>query len=180
MFGGTAVALHLGLRRSIDFDLFTYETIKPLAIKRGVLDCGFVANIINEKNDQIHFTINNVKVTFFEYPFNIEANLNVSDSYLIPDLITLAAMKTFSLGGRAKCKDYEDLYFIIKSHHSLREISNKAKEIFKDVFNPILFCRQICYFKDINYDEQLEFMPGFELENKEINIFLIDAALERF
>jgi hypothetical protein len=150
LVGGTAIALHLGHRRSIDFDLFTYEKVNTLAIKKRVLDSGFTSTIILSKQDQIHFIINNVKVTFFEYPFKIEATQSIVDSFVIPDLLTLAAMKAFALGGRGKWKDYVDLYFILKNHFTLKEICNKAKELFTDVFNPILFCKQLSYFDDIN------------------------------
>ena len=39
---------------------------------------------------------------------------NFEDIINIPDLPTLAAMKTYALGRRGKWKDYVDLYFIIK------------------------------------------------------------------
>jgi len=36
LVGGTAIALHLGHRRSIDFDLFTYGRLKKQSIKRTI------------------------------------------------------------------------------------------------------------------------------------------------
>ena len=71
----------------------------------------------------------------------------------MPDLLTLAAMKAFALGGRGKWKDYVDLYFILKDHYSAREICGKAKALFADVFNPLLFKKQLSYFDDISYSE---------------------------
>jgi hypothetical protein len=180
LVGDTAIALHLGHRRSIDFDLFTYEKVNTLAIKKRVLDSGFTSTIILSKQDQIHFIINNVKVTFFEYPFKIEATQSIVDSFVIPDLLTLAAMKAFALGGRGKWKDYVDLYFILKNHFTLKEICNKAKALFTDVFNPILFCKQLSYFDDINYSEEVEYMPNFEVDEKVIKDFLVENALEGF
>ena len=40
--------------------------------------------------------------------------------------------------------------------------------------------KQLCYFKDINFDEQVEFMPGFEVGEDEVKTFLTDAALTEF
>ncbi len=45
-------------------------------------------------------------------------------------LLDLAAMKTYALGGRAKWKDYVDLYFILKAQYDLRELSARATKIF--------------------------------------------------
>jgi len=80
-------------------------------------------------------------------------------------------MKAFALGGRGKWKDYVDLYFIIKKYYSAKEIADQAKEIFQDVFNPILFAKQLCYFGDIDYSENVEYLPGFETDEQTIKGF---------
>ncbi len=180
LVGGTAIALHIGHRGSIDFDLFTDTKVNAVSIKKQVLESGFSLNIIVQKSDQIHFTLNNVKLTFFQFPFFIEATQYHQKYFRIPDLLTLAAMKAFALGGRGKWKDYVDLYFMLKNYFTITEICNKAKELFTDVFNPILFSKQLCYFDDISFDEQVEFMPGFEVSEKEVKDFLIEAALTGF
>lgn len=180
LVGGTAVALHIGHRKSIDFDLFTEENINANAIKKQVITSGFSSHILHQEADQIHFNINDVKLTFYKYPFTIPATIFYEVYFRIPDLLTLAAMKAFALGGRGKWKDYVDLYYLIKEHFSVNEISARAKELFEDVFNPILFNKQLCYFNDIRFDEAVEFMPGFEVGEEEIKTFLTDAALTGF
>ena len=180
LVGGTAIALHIGHRGSIDFDLFTDANVNGVSIKKQVQGSRFISNIIVQKPDQIHFTINNVKLTFFQFPFSIEATTYHEKYFRMPDLLTLAAMKAFALGGRGKWKDYVDLYFMLKKHFTVSEICNKAKELFTDVFNPVLFSKQLCYFDDISFDEPVEFMPGFEVSEKEVKEFLIDAALTGF
>ena len=180
LVGGTAVALHIGHRRSIDFDLFTDGKVNVILLKKQVLTSRFLSHVIHQDVDQIHFTINGVKLTFYKYPFKIPAAIFHDNYFRIPDLLTLAAMKAFALGGRGKWKDYVDLYFLLKYHFTVREISVKAKELFTEVFNPILFYKQLCYFKDINFDEQVEFIPGFEVGEDEVKTFLTDAALTEF
>ena len=180
LVGGTAIALYIGHRRSIDYDLFTEDGVNVLSIKKQVAVSGFSSNVIVQKADQVHFTINSVKLTFFQFPFFVPANDYYEKYFRIPDLLSLAAMKAFALGGRGKWKDYVDLYFIVKNHFSIKEICNKAKELFTDVFNPVLFCKQLCYFDDISFEEQVEFMPGFEVSENEVKEFLVDAALTGF
>jgi hypothetical protein len=180
LVGGTAIALHLGHRASIDFDLFTTKKINSTPIKKNVLTSGFNSHLIKQLQNQIHFVINDVKLTFFQFPFELEATVSFENYFRMPDLLTLAAMKAFALGGRGKWKDYVDLYFIIRDELSIKDISDKAKLLFTDAFNPLLFLKQLSYYKDISYEEKVELMPGFEVEDNVIKEFLTEVALKNF
>jgi hypothetical protein len=177
LVGGTAIALHIGHRKSIDFDLFTFKRIERIKIKKRIAESKFFNKLIVELDDQIHFNINGVKLTFFQFPYDLPANVKFENYFILPDLLTLAAMKAFALGGRGKWKDYVDLYFILKDYYTIEDVSNKAKELFENAFNPSLFLKQICYFTDVNYTEPVEFMPGFETDEETIKNFLIDVAV---
>lgn len=130
-------------------------------------------------NEEGEYTVsvNGVKVTFFTYPYPIEASLCFEKIARLPDLLTLSAMKAYALGRRAKWKDYVDLYFIMKDRHSLGEISAKAKEIFGGEFNEKIFREALGYFKDVNYEEQVIFMPGFEVSEDVIQKKLTELSL---
>jgi len=86
-------------------------------------------------------------------------------------------MKAYALGRRAKWKDYVDLYFIIKDYFSVSEISRKGKEIFANEFNERLFREQLAYFKDIDYGEEINYLKGFEVNNKIIQKELINFSI---
>lgn len=96
------------------------------------------------------------------------------------DLLTLAAVKAFAFSGRGKWEKYVDLYFMLKNHFIIFEIWYKAKELFTNVFNPVLFSKQLCYFEDISFDEPVDLMPGFEASEKVVKDLLIDAVLTGF
>jgi len=96
----------------------------------------------------------------------------------MPSLLTLAAMKAYALGRRAKWKDYVDLYFIMKDFHSLQEIIKQAKKIFGDEFNEKIFRTQLSYFEDINYSEKIIYKEGFEINDDVIKKRLIDFSLK--
>jgi len=95
----------------------------------------------------------------------------------MPDLLVLAAMKAYALGRRSKWKDYVDLYFILRDHYSIREISKKATEIYNQLFSEKLFRAQLSYFEDIDYSEQIEFIVP-DIPEKEIKKFLVNNTLE--
>ena len=177
---GTAIALYLGHRYSIDFDLFTSKVIKRKSIKNYLIKNGHSLNqLIKEEADQIHFMVNDVKITFFQYPFSINETVDFESIIKIPTLINLAAMKAFALGGRGKWKDYVDIYFLLKDHFSLDDIIKRAEGLFGNVFNDKLFREQLTYFEDINYDEEVIYL-NTPIDNDVIKKFLIDAATEKF
>ncbi len=180
LVGGTAVALHIGHRRSIDFDLFTDKNLKRRSIKKIIEDSKFpVQDIIYEDHEQMHLIVNSVKITFFNFPTKVDHPLDFEGIIKIPALLDLAAMKAYALGGRAKWKDYVDLYFIMRNHYTLKEISGKAKEIFKTFFNEKLFREQLSYFKDIDHSEKVEYV-GEEVKDEVIEKGLIEKAISLF
>jgi hypothetical protein len=177
LVGGTAIALQIGHRRSIDFDFFSYEEFKNTVIKKQVLRTNKIDRIIVNKLGEFTCLSNDVKITFYNFPYKIEYNKKFEKFIKIPDLLTLAAMKAFVLGQRVKWKDYVDLYFIMKDFCSIKEIEKKAQENFKGEFNAKLFRMQLSYFNDVNYDEEVEYLPGFEIDDKIIKKELIKHSL---
>ena len=179
LVGGTAIALYLGHRKSIDFDLFTHDKIKLKSIKKWKDDLPVTPiNTIYEASDQIHFIIENVKVTFMQFPFQLKS-ANHIHGLSMPSLLSLAAMKAYALGGRAKWKDYVDLYFIMKDHYSIKEIINKADELFGSSFNGRFFRQQLGYFDDINHSEKVEFLIEPVPDNI-ITEFLTEISFSKF
>lgn len=168
LVGGTAIALQIGHRQSIDFDLFANKPFNNLSIKRKVSQSHTIQKTYKDEIDQYTFIINDVQFTFFNYPFKIEFSKKFEDTIKMPDILTLAAMKVFALGQRAKWKDYVDLYFIMEKYHGIEKISKKAKQIFGGAFNERVIREQLAYFDDINYSEEVVFMPGFEKDEKTI------------
>lgn len=174
--GGTATALHIGHRRSIDFDLFTNKNFNPINIRNKIPSKYKINQTFYQGEGELTLLINNVKVTFLYYPFIIKSSFNFDNIISLPDLLTLGAMKAFALGKRAKWKDYVDLYFIFQKY-SFQELIKKAKNIFKKEFNEKLFRVQLGYFKDIDYSEKIQYMVGFEKKDIEIKKFLENISL---
>ncbi len=180
MVGGTSIALHIGHRLSIDFDLFKQGEIRPQKILSVFKQNNEKAQVTLNRQGQLNLVCRNVKFTFFEYDYPVLHPVILENGLTIPGLLDLAAMKAFALGMRSKWKDYLDLYFIIKKHYSINEISQKASEYFGDLFSEKLFRGQLNYFVGVNYDEKVEFIPGFEVDEQKVKDFLTDAALTGF
>ncbi|MFN8256680.1 MAG: hypothetical protein U0W24_13365 [Bacteroidales bacterium] len=108
LVGRTAIALHIGHRRSIDFDLFKEKNLNIKKILEKLSETSFQYIITRRVFEQLNLVINNVKLTFFQYPYSILSNCEFEKTLKLPDLLTLAAMKAFAPGRRAKWKDYVD------------------------------------------------------------------------
>lgn len=177
LVGGTAIALQIGHRESIDFDLFSIKKFSNEVLRKKISNIKKIDNVIVDKLDEFTFLIKDVKITFFYYDFPIKFTVNFENIIKMPNLLTLASMKAYALGRRAKWKDYVDLYFIIKNFYSVSKISEKAKLIFKGEFNERIFRTQLAYFKDINYNEEIVFKKGFKTSDNEIKKSLIEFSL---
>jgi len=177
MVGGTAIALHLGHRRSIDFDLFTPARLVKHRIKSKLQQIPYNQVFIFEDYDQLHLTVNNVKVTFFSFPYPIQHEVRIDSYITIPSLITLASMKAFALGRRAKWKDYVDLYFILKNHYTIDDICREASANYDQMFSEKLFREQLAFHKDIDYSEPIEYIST-PVPEDEIKDFLIEKAID--
>ena len=172
---GTAIALHIGHRRSIDFDLFKQKRLNKSVLFKKLDNSNLSYFTSLSEYDQINLIINNVKLTFFQYPYAISSHK--TEFIPMPNLLTLAAMKAFALGRRSKWKDYVDLYFLIKDHYKIEEIVNQSKEIFGKQFVEKQFYAQLGYFSDINYDEEVDFLVEMPPTREEIQSFLYEASL---
>jgi hypothetical protein len=179
LVGGTAVALHIGHRRSIDFDLFTPGQLNKSRIRAKLVHIPFKQLPVFEDFDQMHLLINSIKLTFLSYPYSIHHPVNVDSFITVPSLLSLAAMKAFALGRRAKWKDYVDLYFILHDYFTMNEICKEAEKIFNQQFSEKLFRQQLAFHKDIDYTESVELITN-AAPDEEMKEFLIDKATDLF
>ena len=177
LVGGTAIALYIGHRRSIDFDLFKFSQIKPKSIIKTISGFGYPYTVTRRVTEQMNLTIYDVKFTFYQYPFKISETEMFNDILRLPKLIDLTAMKAYALGRRSKWKDYVDFYFLLKEYFTIKQIAESANEAYGQLFSEKLFRAQLTYFDDIDYTEQVEYIchPVAESDIKE---FLIDIATD--
>lgn len=175
--GGTGLALRVGHRRSIDFDLFTNKKFDNKIMERKAARVADITKVLVDKLGEYTFISRGAKITFCHYPYNVGTKENWNDVIKIPNLLVLAAMKAFTLGRRAKWKDYVDLYFVMRDFFTCAEISSKGREIYGAEFNEKLFRMQLSYFDDVSYEEKVDFLSGRGVSDKKIKKALVDFSL---
>jgi hypothetical protein len=176
--GGTALALQVGHRRSIDFDLFKISNLNTAKILKKINAAEIPYIVTRRVSEQINLVMKTVKITFFQYPYAVETSVDFEKTFRIPDMLTLAAMKAYALGRRSKWKDYVDLYYLLRDHYTLDQIVKKADLLYGQMFSGKLFRSQLAFHKDIDYSEPVEYMPGFEINSQDVKNLLIDKSLQ--
>lgn len=178
LVGGTAIALYIGHRRSIDFDLFKPSAINHKRILDKLSAAPFSHIVTRRVTEQMNLIINDVKVTFFQYPFPIDPQNKFENYFRLPTLLQLAAMKAYALGRRSKWKDYVDLYFLLRDHFTIADISSTATQIFGELYSEKMFRSQLCYFEDIDYTEAVEYLIPNPPSDEEIMHKLTELATQ--
>jgi len=177
--GGTALALQIGHRKSIDFDMFTYKKFENEDIYKELLSLNIKKNdlkVIIDQLDEYTLFIKHVKFTFLRYPFVIKDIIRVENLSLAKPL-TIGAMKAYALGRRNKWKDYVDLYILLQEF-SLDKLINKTDSIFEDLFSEKLFRQQLCYFEDIDFSEKVIWQIDNPPKKEDIVAFLENVAVK--
>lgn len=149
--GGTAVALQIGHRISVDFDLFSKKEIAKSLLARveKVLTNIRVTVSVNNSDDLTLFA-EDTKITFLYYPFPTIRPCVKYEGITVLSLKELAVTKAYTIGRRGSFKDYVDLYYLLtEKHTSIKEILSIAERKYHDNFNSRLFLEQLIYLEDI-------------------------------
>ncbi|MEK7084145.1 MAG: hypothetical protein AAB932_02860 [Patescibacteria group bacterium] len=176
MVGGTAIALHIGHRRSIDFDLFTNTPFDTLSLRQLLRTFAPITRVFVDHDGEYTVLVKGVKLTFLLYPFPLRFRSSF-EGIPMADLLTLAALKAYALGRRAKWKDYVDVYWIMRRRHPIERIVAKSKSIFGKEFNEKLFRAQLVFFYDLDRSEKVISMKGFAVADKEIQKELVQWSV---
>lgn len=156
LYGGTAIALHIGHRESVDFDFFGRESFDPDILYRSV---SFLegASVIQKAKDTLTAIVERgkpVQVSFFGLPDlgRIREPLVVPETGLrVADLIDLAGMKAAVVQKRAEAKDYIDLDALsVRAGIDLPTALSAARQIYGPSFNPQITLKALSYFEDGN------------------------------
>lgn len=154
--GGTAVALRLGHRQSIDFDFFNSKEFDPdrLYETTAFLD---ESKVIQKAASTLTCLVDRggpVRVSFFGVPRlrRIQSACIVpSNGLRVASLLDLAGMKAAVVQRRAEAKDYIDFDAIIsRSDIDLPRALAAGRLIYGSAFNPQNTLKALAYYGDGN------------------------------
>lgn len=149
--GGTALALQIKDRVSVDFDLFSDEPIgrRVLNIVEAVFAASDREMMVNN-SDELSVGIDGVKFTFLHYPFPPCLPLRDEEPIPLLSVKEILATKAYTIGRRGEFKDYVDLYAGLKGGYAtLGDVIDLARQKYGDAFNDRLFLEQLVYLDDV-------------------------------
>ncbi len=176
LVGGTALALQIGHRRSVDFDFFLYTELPENLLQQVKRQFpGSTISVSYRAHGQLTIFISDIKVTFFAYPYPVLEPFVRYQSINIASINEIAAMKAFAIGKRLSYKDYVDWYFLLKDHHiKLERVIKFAQKKFGSDFNDRLFLGQLISLEDIQTQE-IDFL-GKPVNRSTVEQFLKTAV----
>lgn len=166
--GGTALALQIGHRDSIDFDFFSKKDINTKELFEQLRDVfkGHELLKIQEESNTLTILIDDTtKISFFTYKYDLIGRKIEDGALILASIEDIGCMKLSAITGRATNKDYIDLYFILKQV-SLRDLLAKAHEKFPELERNLIL-KSIVYFKDIT-SEKILFKNGCNIPFEEV------------
>ena len=161
LVGGTALALYIGHRKSIDLDLFSHHTFDVTALENHLhITYGF-KNTYPEQQLKILLVgkINDIKVDFvWNDSLQIKPYFN-SGCFRLSSIYDIAAMKLKAiLQDGKRLKDFVDIAFL-----STKMPLKKMVDIFDVKYpstNKILAIKALSYFEDIDFSTKIELTAG--------------------
>ena len=162
LYGGTAIALQLGHRESVDFDFFSRQAFDVGDIpKRAAMLSG--ADVVERAPGTLTLGVEGVKVSFFHTPDlrAVQAPRISSDTRVhVASLLDLAATKLDVVQKRAEAKDYLDIDHLIRFGVDLPTALAAASAAFGPAFVPLASLKALTYFGDGNLQSLKEDVRG--------------------
>lgn len=147
LVGGTALALQIGHRKSIDLDFFGTIDHAGIDIAALLIEAGFSDVSLDNESKRIHaFKIEGIKVDVVNYPFHWLAEAIETEGVKMASMKDIAAMKLEAITNRGTKKDFVDVYFLLETY-SLTQMLDfyVQKFIHGTIYNVI---RSLTYFED--------------------------------
>jgi hypothetical protein len=153
--GGTALALHLGHRRSVDFDWFTERFLPdPILLAQQLRDEDVPFETDSTERGTLHGTVAGVRVTFLEYRYPLlePAVFSPDPGCLLAGLLDIACMKLSALAQRGSRKDFIDICALARNGLTLEAVLDqyRRKYAVEDIAH-VLY--GLAYFDDAEREE---------------------------
>jgi hypothetical protein len=154
LYGGTALALRLGHRMSVDFDFFSSVGFHPDAIERQMSYLAGAERLQAQRDTLVALVATPhgpVKVSYFgglplarvAPPEEVEPG-----GVRVASLTDLAATKFKVVQDRAELKDYQDMVAILRAGLPLVAVARAALAVYRDALNPLISLKALVYFDE--------------------------------
>lgn len=149
LVGGTALALQIGHRKSIDLDFFGAMTSSLEELTFTISDFASVQPLSSSKLMRF-MNVNGVKVDIVSYPYEWIDKPVIEDGVVLAGIKDIAAMKLSAITNRGTKKDFIDLYFLLQKYTLLEMLGFYQQKYADSQLFTVL--RSMTYFEDAEAD----------------------------
>ena len=157
LYGGTALALRLGHRQSVDFDFFSRRPFMPDELRRRV-DYLTGGRALQKSENTLTYVLDfdgEVHVSFFgglDLRSVRDPDRADGPGVLLASLLGLAATKAGVVQARASAKDYVDMDALLRAGVSLADALGAANAVYGSEFNPLLTLKALTAYGEGDLD----------------------------
>lgn len=167
--GGTALALQLGHRQSIDLDYFSktedIPSIRPL-LENSLQP--YQASLADQSWGNLIFLVNSIRIGFFGYGYPLVKPLITAQGCNIASIADIGLMKMDAILGRASRKDFHDLYAICQIIQ-LSDLLKLAPEKFPGVRDfEAQILKHLTYFKKADVEPPVPLLQDVSWETVKV------------
>lgn len=177
--GGTALALHLGHRRSVDLDFFSQEPIENenlLALLRQIGD------IRVERNESGTFRgqLAGAQISFIRYDYPLlDAPIKPDFGPRVAGIRDIASMKLSAIMSRGSRRDFLDLYAVCQHGHGIEDVYRWFEQKYAGIsYDPYHLAKSLVYFVDAEKEPMPEMLQAVHWD--EVRQFFIRESQRVF
>lgn len=161
--GGTAVALHLGHRRSNDLDFFTpTEFVEKQWEQKLKIELDF--KLAKRDWQTLIGDIKGVKFSLFGYKYKLIGEFSKIYAVNIASLPDLSAMKLDTVLTRGTKRDLIDIYFLAQKFGLIKLYEYYQKKYSNFEEREIMIKKALVYFEEAEADEMPEMLIALNWE----------------
>lgn len=159
--GGTALALQIGHRVSIDFDFFTEKDFETDDLYERIQQVFGETPRTQESPRTLAIIVqDDIRISFIGYRYPLLTAPIDAEHLRLASLLDIGCMKLAAIVSRSELKDYVDLYFILKYVSLTQLLIDLAQKIPSLDQNFVL--KALVSFDDVS-SEPIDFITGNEI-----------------
>lgn len=177
--GGTALALQIGHRQSVDLDFFTIEDFSPLELQANLQEKHKLEAVQIIGDHTLIGICDGVKISFMKYSYPLLDELIEYKRTSLASVKDICTMKMSAISQRNAKKDFVDLYIVCKTQNTnLEMILAETEKRFPSI-NIMHILYSLKYFDEADKQPDVMWQKGFEVDWNRIKAYFENFVDEK-
>ena len=149
--GETALALHLGHRRSVDLVFFSAQTFNEERLIAALQNLPQLS-VISKSSQTVYLHVTSTKVSCMEYSYPMLFPFEQFEGLAVADVRDIACMKISALASRGVRRDFVDLYVTARQYGLAHLLALFKGKYAKANYSMLHIRKALTYFADAEHE----------------------------